>query len=104
MADVPHFALPIRLRAGRFLATEQGSRRHLEDQAEVVLRTRPGTLEADPTFGLRDLVGRAGAVTPEVLAALERYVGADFEATGETLERLRRIGVSIVQEDEGEGG
>lgn len=99
MPLVPHLSMPLRYRAGRFLSVEQGSRRHLEDQAEVVLRTRPGTLEADPTFGLRDLVSRAGAVTPEVLAALERHVGAAFTAGGELPERTRNVVVSIVEED-----
>lgn len=99
MPDVPHFALPLRLRAGRFLAVEQGSRRHLEDQAEVVIRTRPGTLEADPAFGVRDLVATAGPVGPELVAVLERDVDAGFAAGGELPERVRDVAVSIVEED-----
>jgi len=99
-----HLALPLRFRAGRFLSVEQGSRRHLEDQAEVVLRTRPGTLEADPTFGLRNLVAESGMVGPEVLAALERLVpDAEWSVTGEVPERVRELAVAIVQDDDTEG-
>lgn len=99
MADAtPHLAFPLRLRAGRFLAVDQGSRRHLEDQAEVLLRTRPNTLDADPTFGVRDLVASTGLVGPEVHAALERDVGA-FDVAEGLPERVRNVAVAISQDD-----
>lgn len=70
----PHLAMPLQVRAGEFVATEQGSPRHCQDQAEVVVRTRPGALEADPGFGLRELVARIGPAAPEVDAALREFV------------------------------
>jgi hypothetical protein len=105
VADVTaHLAFPLRFRAGRFLSVEQGSRRHLEDQAELLLRTRPGTLEADPSCGLRDLAGTLGPTAPEVLAALERNVAADFTATEGALERVRDVVAGIAVEDAAEEG
>lgn len=105
MADVtPHLAFPLRVVRGRFLTVEQGSRRHREDQAEVVLRTRPGTLDHDPDFGLRELVGRLGPVAPALVAAIEREVpGSGFEAQeGALAGRVRNVALAITAED-GEG-
>lgn len=100
MADVvPHLAFPLRFRAGRFLSVEQGSQRHLEDQADLLLRTRPGTLEPDPAFGLRDQVGRLGPVAPAVLGTLARTVDASFGAAEGLPERVRDVAVAITNED-----
>lgn len=94
-----HLSFPLRFRAGRFLAVEQGSRRHLEDQAELLLRTRPGTLEPDPTFGLRDQAGTLGPVAPEVLGTLARTVDASFGASEGLPQRVRDVAVAITEED-----
>lgn len=94
----PHLAFPLRVRAGRFLTVEQDSPRHVQDQAEVVLRTRPQTFEHDPDFGLRDLVARTGPAAPPILEALRRVIGADFDAvedTSELADRIRRVVVSL---------
>lgn len=106
MADVtPHAAFPLRVRAGGFVTVEQDSRRHREDQAEVVCRTRPGMLDHDPAFGLRDLVARLAPGAPEVLAAVARQVDGQFNATEGTddlLPRVRNIGLAIRDEEQGD--
>jgi hypothetical protein len=94
----PHLAMPLRYRAGRFVAVEQGSERHLEDQAEVLVRTRPGMLEASPDVGLRDLAGKLGPVAPELLAALAR-IDARFGAAESLPGRVRDVVVEIAEED-----
>ena len=101
----PHLAFPVRLRAGRFLAVEQDSRRHLEDRAEVLLRTRPGSLDADPELGLRELVARLGAASPEVLRVVSEHVSAQFTAAeDESLlaERVRGVAVALAHDEERE--
>lgn len=104
MPDVsPHLALPLRLREGRFVSVDQGSTRHLQDQAEVVVRTRPGTLEDDPEFGLRNLVATLGPVAPEVLAAVHRAVPARFAADEDETalaERVRSVALDLAAEDQ----
>jgi hypothetical protein len=98
----PHLALPLTVVNGRFQAVEQSSPRHLQDQAEVVCRTRPGTLEADPDMGLRELVARLGPAAPEVLDAVTQYVpDARFRATeDESLlaERIRSVALELETE------
>lgn len=97
----PHLAFPIRVRAGRFLAVEQDTRRHREDQADVVLRTRPRTFDHDPELGLRDLVGELGPVAPPLLAAVADVVDGRFtarEAT-ELQGRVRNVAVALAEQD-----
>lgn len=104
MADVtPHLAFPLRFRAGRFVTVEQDAPRHLQDQADVVLRTRPGTHEAMPDVGLRDLVARLAPAAPEVIAALSDHVDARFiteEDESELEDRVRRVTVELAQESQ----
>lgn len=105
MTVIPHLAFPVRLRAGRFAAVEQDSRRHLEDRAEVLLRTRPGTLDATPELGLRDLVARLGAASPEVLRVVTESVSPQFAAVeDESLlaERVRGVAVELAQDEDQE--
>lgn len=103
MSDqTPHFAFPLRFRAGRFLAVEQDSQRHFEDQADVLVRTRPGTFDHDPDFGLRNLLGDIDALAPTVLKALERSVPAEFEVSeAGVAERVRDVAIRL--DDAGEG-
>jgi hypothetical protein len=101
----PHLAFPVRVRAGRFLAVEQDSRRHLEDRAEVLLRTRLGTLDATPDLGLRDLVARVGPASPEVLRVVSEHVSAQFTATEDEsrlAERVRGVAAALAQDEERE--
>lgn len=104
MADVtPHLAFPLRFRGGAFVAVEQDSRRHLQDQADVILRTRPGTHEAMPEVGLRDLVGRLTPAAPEVIAALSEHVDARFlteEDETHLADHVRRVAVELEQESQ----
>lgn len=104
MADVaPHLAFPLRFRAGRFLTVDQDSQRHREDQAEVVLRTRPGDFEHDPELGLRELVGRTAPAAPEVLAAVSRVVDASFdvrEDVDDLRPRVRDVSIAVRDEDQ----
>lgn len=98
----PHLALPLQVVDGVFVASEQGSPRHCQDQAEFVTRTRPTTLEADPAFGMRDLVGRLGPAAPEVQAALEEYV-PDVkylvdEDVADVLTRVRDVSIDLDRE------
>lgn len=105
MTVVPHLAFPLRFRVDRFVSVEQGSQRHLEDQADVLLRTRPGTLEAAPDLGLRNLVATLGAVSPEILAVVLRHVGAAFGAVEDEsrlAQRVRSVAVAIVTDTEQE--
>lgn len=96
---VPVLALPLRVRGGAFVVHEQGSTAATLDQAEVALRTRPRTLEAQPGFGLRNLVGELGPVAPDVLEALARDVpDVAFVAHEELAERVRRVTVQLAQE------
>lgn len=100
MADVaPHLAFPLRVRAGRFLTVEQDSRRHREDQADVVLRTRPGTFDHAPDLGLRELVGSLEPVSPDILAAVTNAVDGDFDASADLATRTRNVAVAIREED-----
>lgn len=103
MADVTsHLAFPLRVVGGRFRSVEQGSPRHLQDQADVLLRTRPGTIEHAPELGLRDLVARVGPASPEILAAISRHVPGEFTAREDESElaaRVRRVAVAVVRED-----
>lgn len=98
MAVAPHLAFPLRVVGGRAVTVEQGSPRHLQDQAEVVLRTYPGTIDHAPTLGLRDLVARSAPAAPAVLAALAASVPGVFEASENTTElanRVRRVSVDL---------
>lgn len=98
----PALAFPVRFRAGRFLAVEQGSDRHLEDRAEVLLRTRRGSLDATPDLGIRELVGTLGPVAPEVLGALAREVSERFAVAEGLPTRVRDVAVALhaeAQED-----
>lgn len=101
MADVtPHPAFPLRVRAGAFVTVEQGSPRHLQDQAEVILRTRPGTHEAMPELGLRELAGRLAPAAPEVIAALSEHVDGRFlteEDETDLAEHVRRVTLELEQ-------
>lgn len=95
----PHLAFPLRFRVDRFLAVDERSRRHLEDQAEVLVRTRPGTLEAAPSFGLRNLAGTLGPVAPDVLAAVERTVPGLPAVTEGLPTRVRDVVVDVMDTD-----
>jgi hypothetical protein len=96
----PHAAFPLRFRAGRFLTVEEGSPRHLQDQAEVAVRTRPETLDHAPEFGLRDLVGTLGPASPQVAAALERWVPGALRTTEDREALLTRMrNVFVASED-----
>lgn len=103
MADVsPHLAFPVRFRGSGFVTVEQDSARHLQDQAEVVLRTRPGMHDAMPELGLRDLAARLDPAAPQVLAALAGHVDARFfaEEDESALEdRVRTVTLELEQED-----
>lgn len=99
MADVtPHAAMPLRFRGGAFVTVEQGSPRHLQDQAEVIIRTRPGVHEAMPDLGLRDLAGRLKPAAPEVLAALAGHIDGRFMADEDEsmlAERVRNVTLDL---------
>jgi hypothetical protein len=103
MADVsPHLAFPLRVIGGRAVTVEQGSPRHLQDQAEVVLRTHPGTFDHAPDLGLRDLVATSDPVAPVVLKALEASVPGLFTVTEDTSQleqRVRRVSVELQQQE-----
>jgi hypothetical protein len=72
--DSPHLAFPIRFTGTSFDVVEQQSPEHVIQQAEVVVRTRPGMLEAQPTFGLPELAGRTEELAPILSSHLERFV------------------------------
>ena len=94
-----HLAFPLRLRGGAFQAVEQDSDRHRQDQAEVVLRTAPGTFEHDPSFGLRSLLGTLGPTSPVLLETVTQYVAGDVEVTEAGLgTRVRDVAVQIGEE------
>jgi hypothetical protein len=100
----PHIALPLMMVDGRFVATDQGSPRHCQDQAEFLCRTRPGTLEADPEFGLRNLVARLGPAAPAIDAALRDFVPdvayLVTEDVAAVQSRVRNVSIDL---DPGEG-
>lgn len=99
----PVLAFPLRVRAGRFLTREQDSRGHREDQAEVLIRTRPGMLDHDPRVGLRDLVARTSPAAPEVLDAVRRHVGEGFTATedeSQLAQRVRRVTLELTDQED----
>lgn len=105
MAPVtPHLALPLQVMGGQFVAVAQGSPRHVQDQAELVARTRPGTFEADPDFGLLELVARLGPAAPAVEAALEEYVPDAQYLVGEDAsrlaERIREVSIDLAREQD----
>lgn len=93
----PHLSFPLRVRGGRFVAVEQDSRRHREDQAEVVLRTRPGTFDHDPALGLRDMLGESGPIDQTIVNAVTAVVDGDFEAVeaSELRGRVRDVAVKL---------
>lgn len=99
----PHLAFPLRVVGGRPVTVEQGSPRHLQDQAEVVLRTYPGLIDHAPDLGLRDLVARVAPAAPEVLRALGAHVPGLFDAIEDETElanRVRRVSVDLRREQE----
>lgn len=101
----PHLAFPVRMRAGRFLAVEQDSRRHLEDRADALLRTRPGSLDATPELGLRELVARIGPASPEVLRVVTDHISAQFAAAEDEsrlAERVRGVALALAADEERE--
>lgn len=103
MDTTPHLAFPLRVRSGRFLTVEQDSREHLETQAELVLRTRPGSLEAQPKLGMRDLVARLSPASPEILTALTRFVDTDFmagEDESALAEHVRTVSIEVAREED----
>lgn len=104
MIVTPHLGFPLRrTAAGAFVAVEQRSARHLQDQADVLVRTRPGSQDATPELGLRELVARLGPAAPEVLAAIGEHVQANFlaeEDASALAERVRNVAVQLVQEEE----
>lgn len=103
MDVTPHAAFPLRVRGGAFVTVDQDSPRHLQDQADVVLRTRPGTHEAMPELGLRELAGRLAPAAPEVIAALSEHVDARFmaeEDEDELAERVRRVQLELAEDAE----
>lgn len=96
--------MPFQCVNGRFVSVEQGSARHLQDQAEVTLRTRPGMLEDDPSFGLRDLAATLGPASPEVIAALDEFVDTRFlvdEDQDALLTRVRIVTVDLQANEDG---
>lgn len=99
----PHLAFPLLPVNGRFALVEQGSPRHVSDQAEIVLRTTPGDFVAMPQLGLRPLVARTAAAAPVVIQALEQAIpGQRFlaeEDLSQLAQRVRSVTVSILQED-----
>lgn len=101
----PTFAYPLMVRGGAFVCVETGSRRNLEDRAEVTLRTHPGTLDHDPDFGLRDLVGTLGPTAPAILEAVSNVVtggGWRFDATEDVSrlgERVRTVALELARDE-----
>lgn len=102
MADTtPHLAMPLRVRAGRFVTVEQGSQRHEEDRVDVLLRTRPGDFDHAEEAGLRHLVGATGPVLPEIVALAARTLGIDLDGSDvQDIEaRARNVAVSVRSQD-----
>lgn len=103
VAGKPHLAFPLRFRGTAFETVDQDDPAHVQQCAEVILRTRPGTFEATPEVGLRDLVGTLSPVGPAVLDALERFeprrrfMAEEDEAA--LAARVRRVMVDIARED-----
>jgi hypothetical protein len=90
------------VRGGRFVVVEQDEPAHLVQCAEVMLRTSPGTFEATPDVGLRDLLFTTSPTAPVILEALRRFVpqGA-FDAVedeSQLADRIRRVAVNIRSE------
>ena len=88
MTDIPHLGFPLLFRDGTFSVVEQQSDAHLIQQAEVVVRTRPDTLEPQPEFGLRDLTGSIGPIEPEVRGALDTFIPDRRFVLDEDLSRI----------------
>lgn len=106
MSDVsPHFAIPLRFRAGRFLTVEQGSRRHREDRVEVLLRTRPGDFDHAEEAGLRHLVGATGPVLPGIVNLAAKTLGIDLDGSDvrDIAARARSVSISVRSQDNQEG-
>lgn len=99
MADIPHLAFPLRFNGATFTEVEQQSGEHLMQQAEIVVRTRPQTLEAQPEFGLRNLIGTSVPVGPPVVSALKRFIPdheyAVLEDESLIAERIRQVAIDL---------
>ena len=99
----PHAAFPLRVIGGKLVTVEQGSPRHIQDQAEVIIRTRPGDLEATPELGLRSLLGSTEPAAPKILAALDRWLDRRFLAVEDETalaKRVRTVTLSLLEEEE----
>lgn len=98
-----YLAFPLRYSGGKFATVEVDTVEHAEQRGEVLLRTRRGMFDADPEFGIADLVGRLGPVAPEVQAAIDRFVDGALVATEDAdsvRSRLREVAVSIKATEE----
>ena len=100
----PALAYPLEVVAGRFRTVDGDSAAHVEVQAEIVLRTRPGDVEATPKMGLRDLIGTMGPIGPTILDALEESIpGAAFIAREDLEAVATRTRNALVARGEVEG-
>lgn len=69
MADIPQFALPLRLAPnGQLVVLEQDSTPELASRVNVLCRTPPGWLDGRPGMGLADQRFRRGGADTEYIA------------------------------------
>jgi hypothetical protein len=98
---VPRLAVPLRLAAdGRLATVDQHSDPDIQGRVEVVLRYRHGDLEADPTFGIPDLLFRQGGADTEALAREIARLVPDAEVglakdDGAVRDRIEQVSVTF---------
>lgn len=75
MAEIPHFASPFRVRAGRAVVIEQDSDEELLQSVATLLRTPVGSRDELPEYGVPDLPFRTdtGEIEQEILAAIREW-------------------------------
>jgi phage baseplate assembly protein W len=69
----PCLAFPLRFVGTTFASVEPDEPAHVQQCAEIIIRTPQGAFEHDPELGMPDVVGLEDRVSPIVAGVLAEY-------------------------------